>query len=1004
MGRKRGGFDEAAWKPVSLNPAMIYGDDEGLGGLLSIEELPETEVAALGELKAEDIAVDADDLGSAIDKKRGAKQQAKKQKKGKRQEEEELEDAVLSDAEPAEQDLEPAGDEDIVEGSGAEDGGSEEGAAEGEGEGEGGAAKPLSRKERRKQQEKERRKEKRKEKIKKKKEERAAAKAAASAEAEAAEAAKPAKPEPHADLDVSAWAAFGLHPLLLRGLRAMGFQRPTPIQSESLPHAVRDWKDLVGAAETGSGKTLAFALPIVHRILQSGALAVDEEMLKDTESLVAAAAEADAAAAGKEKESGPVQALVLSPTRELALQIAREVNSAARYTPVRAVAIVGGMSVQKQERLLAGRPAIVVATPGRLWELMSAGREHLTELHRLRFLVLDEADRMLEHGHFAELAAILRALPPPYPSDGPDARRKEKERRDEEERQIREASPSLAPAHTPSTASASSLIRPIGDPQEEEREARKAAREKAAAERERARRGGKKGKRRGNEKDDEDEEQEADAEEEDEEKEAAAEDEEEEEQEGDEEEDGHEEGDEGEDEEEEGEDEEEEEEEEDDAAEEAGAGVRKGRKKARAEAAEDGEEEEVKVLTSLGAEAEKRSDVKRQTFLFSATLCVPRKFRRRKGEEEEERPRRGGKASDERTATQKQLDELLDKIEFRSQPRIVDLTPLQRVVSGLDQRKVECAKEDKDQYVYYVAQRIGGRTIVFVNAVTAVKRLVNILTLLGVKAWGLHAAMQQRQRLKSLDRFGKEENAVLVATDVAARGLDIPEVRSVVHYQLPRTPETYVHRGGRTARAMRTGTSVALVSADDRPFFASILKFLDRRGLPDLEVEAVYVPALRERLALARRLDVALNRSRKGRVKEAWFKRGAEAAEMDEEARPKDEIEELAEQRAREVKGRELARLRADLDALLARPLVPIGVSRSYFTASSEAVEAVRAAVGSAAVAVAGAGGAGGPREGWGKKRKAAALAAGARAEAARRQKREKPAKRLRRAVTGRKR
>ena len=109
-----------------------------------------------------------------------------------------------------------------------------------------------------------------------------------------------------------------------------------------------------------------------------------------------------------------LRALILAPTRELAMQVCDMLKAVAKHTDVDVVPVVGGMSLQKQERLLRRRPEVVVATPGRLWELMhQQGHEHFVDLGRLNFLVLDEADRMVERGHFRELSDIIETLPIP---------------------------------------------------------------------------------------------------------------------------------------------------------------------------------------------------------------------------------------------------------------------------------------------------------------------------------------------------------------------------------------------------------------------------------------------------------------------------------------------------------------------------------------------------------------------------------------------------------------
>ena len=237
--------------------------------------------------------------------------------------------------------------------------------------------------------------------------------------------------------DVSAWLQFDLHSKLLRALQELGFTTPTPIQSECLNPAVKGRCDVIGAAETGSGKTLAFGLPILHRLLTQR----DEEAEEgsDSESVDGDGdgggdgdgddADPDDPFANIEDERGrrgsaagmkldrrrkALRALIVAPTRELAMQVCEMLKQVAKYSGVDVVPVVGGMSLQKQERLLKRRPEIVVATPGRLWELMHQhGHEHFVDLGRLSFLVLDEADRMVERGHFAELANIIDTLPMP---------------------------------------------------------------------------------------------------------------------------------------------------------------------------------------------------------------------------------------------------------------------------------------------------------------------------------------------------------------------------------------------------------------------------------------------------------------------------------------------------------------------------------------------------------------------------------------------------------------
>jgi ATP-dependent RNA helicase DDX24/MAK5 len=188
--------------------------------------------------------------------------------------------------------------------------------------------------------------------------------------------------------DVSAWEDLDLSPDTLSALSKMGFVKPTPIQSAAIPEILAG-HDVVGKASTGSGKTLAFGIPILESWIEAyGELAEDEE-----------------------KYSRPPTALILSPTRELAHQLTGHITALCKglSNAPYVAAVTGGLSVQKQQRQLA-KADIVIGTPGRLWEVMSGSRELTASLRDIKFLVIDEADRLLTEGHFKEAEEILGAL------------------------------------------------------------------------------------------------------------------------------------------------------------------------------------------------------------------------------------------------------------------------------------------------------------------------------------------------------------------------------------------------------------------------------------------------------------------------------------------------------------------------------------------------------------------------------------------------------------------
>jgi ATP-dependent RNA helicase RhlE len=168
---------------------------------------------------------------------------------------------------------------------------------------------------------------------------------------------------------------FKLHPSLLKGLKELGFSRPTPIQADAIPPAMAG-RDLLACAMTGSGKTAAFLLPILHQLI--------------------------------ERPRGTTRALVLTPTRELAAQILEDLNDLAVHTPITAAAVFGGVGMGPQEHALRSGVDVIIATPGRL---LDHARAPYAKLAGLEYLVLDEADRMLDMGFLPDIRRILRHIP-----------------------------------------------------------------------------------------------------------------------------------------------------------------------------------------------------------------------------------------------------------------------------------------------------------------------------------------------------------------------------------------------------------------------------------------------------------------------------------------------------------------------------------------------------------------------------------------------------------------
>ncbi|CAN1144784.1 DEAD-box ATP-dependent RNA helicase 13 [Linum perenne] len=539
------------------------------------------------------------------------------------------------------------------------------------------------------------------------------------------------------ETDFYAWNELRLHPVLMKSIYRLGFKEPTGIQKACIPAGAHQGKDVIGAAETGSGKTLAFGLPILQRLLEERDKA--EKLLDDKGDEVE-----------KYAPSGVLRALIITPTRELAIQVTDHLKEAAKGISVRVIPIVGGMSTEKQERLLRGRPEIIVGTPGRLWELMSGGEEHLVQLHSLSFFVLDEADRMIENGHFRELQSIIDMLP----------------------------------------MSSSS--------------------------------------------------------------------------------------------------------------------------------ATDQSQDTETCVTESSVQRKKR-----QTFVFSATLALSADFRKKL--------KRGSVKSKQTASTElNSIENLSERAGMRANVAIVDLTNASVMASKLAESFVECAEEDKDAYLYYLLSVHGqGRTIVFCTSIAALRHVSSLLRLLGINVSTLHAQMQQRARLKAIDRFRSTGHGILIATDVAARGLDIPGVRTVVHYQLPHSAEVYVHRSGRTARASADGCSVALISSKDTSKFASLCKSFSKESFQRFPLDESYMPEVMKRLSLARQIDKISRKESQEKATKSWFERNAESIELvidDDDS----EDERVNHHKEKKATSTQLKTLQQELNALLSRPLQPKSFSHRY--------------------------------------------------------------------------
>ena len=190
--------------------------------------------------------------------------------------------------------------------------------------------------------------------------------------------------------------------------------------------------------------------------------------------------------------------------------------------------------------------------------------------------------------------------------------------------------------------------------------------------------------------------------------------------------------------------------------------------------------------------------------------------------------------------------------------------------------------------MYHFLLKYLGRTLVFVNSIDAVRRIVPLLINLRLPALALHSQLIQKQRLRSLEKFKESTKSILIATDVAARGLDIPHVQHVVHYHLPRTTDTYIHRSGRTARGVEEGVSLLLCAPDEQKPLRQMLVKLDKtkflnKMLDAFPIDRLQVARLKIRVDLAQKIVNASREVQRKGYEEKWLAEAADDLGVDAE-------------------------------------------------------------------------------------------------------------------------
>ena len=574
----------------------------------------------------------------------------------------------------------------------------------------------------------------------------------------------PAQPQISKKEAIRNWMAFDMSVEVAEALAVNNFVRPTEVQIQSLNY-LNNHVDMVVAAKTGQGKTLVFGIPIMDLLVKR----LTKEGLNE------------------EKEFSSIKALIMSPTRELALQIKDHLSAIVpiQYqSKIKVCPIVGGMSVQKQERLLSYEPTILIATPGRLWELINDKNNPylVSSLPLIDVLVLDEADRMIEDGHFKEMRLILdfiytkrveykkqtmaglsRVKAPAENNDDEET----KELRQKKKAILKKSSnkkdfyvKDLEKAGDIDYSKVVDLVDEDGilEGMDEDDLVIENLKEETKED--------KHLKRKQNKV------------------------------------------------------------------------IRQG-KEAMSKEQELAFAKEYKKMGGI------------QHIICSATMTIDGKGRITP--KKAKKIKKLGHSERDKLKAVDTMALLCETLRFRSKtPKVIDLTEEgERMPETLIEKAIRCKKEERDLYTYYYLMQNGGEpTIIFCNSITCVKRLTHLLDFLKIRNQCLHSKMQQRQRIKNLERFKRAvqqreagnftDGAVLVCTDVAARGLDIPYVSRVLHYQCPFNAEIYIHRCGRTARIGREGECLALLAPEDEKTFTELRKIV-KRSDPDQDLQMYQV-------------------------------------------------------------------------------------------------------------------------------------------------------------------
>ena len=701
------------------------------------------------------------------------------------------------------------------------------------------------------------------------------------------------------------WSKFQLNDKLSSNLSKI-FPNPTNIQEKTLIYTNAK-VDLIIQARTGEGKTLCYAIPVLNYIFNFYDRAPDMN-----------------------KKISPV-AIILVPTHELGVQVKNHIEMVIEqknnknkeekkklYYNIKIANVLGGFAKVKQLKILNKyNPEIIIATPGRLWEIIDNDESPILEnLKYLKFLIIDEADRMTQTGHFKELKSIIEhiysRIEIKRSKDKNENSMKEKLKKlgfddseinkelDEEENKKLAKSLNVDMDNI-ETIDPMALMgdNPDFDTLDFKKNKNKDIELDENMEQE------------GEEEDEENLEQiDENNNEENIENELNEEQEEFDENENEEEEDDDKEENEGLEEE-----NEEDIEKEKELTEKERMEIKKNIRNLRKDNIKEGEEL-----------IEYEKSVNLRTILCSATIDSLKKAQKFK-KSKKNNSANNNILSDEQKHFQnliknlkfyhkllyiklKNSDNLLDDMDDISQEKLdkyIDINEPSMLPSKLEIDSYKCENTIKDYYLYFILRKnINSKIIVFTNSISHTKKLFSIFSYFNeFKCCCLHSRMMQNVRMKNLEKFTNNKSAILFCTDIGARGLDIPKVDLVIHYHIPTRTDIFVHRSGRTARANQSGKVSSLISGKELGLYRRIMVDLNYKQFSMNTLPVSQLEKIKSLFEYAKELERENFNFLKENREKMWYKNAAKQCDMiydDYGENREDDLDEEDKEKEREKK------------------------------------------------------------------------------------------------------